>query len=55
MQGCRALLPARAAFGLSGNCDFSTYEQCKAAASGMHAHCGVNPYYAHQHHRGHGR
>jgi hypothetical protein len=31
--------------GLS-NCTFTTYEQCRATASGRHAYCIANPYYA---------
>lgn len=40
-------------WGYPGNCQFSTYEQCRLSASGTNAHCGVNPRHAHQHHRGH--
>ena len=32
-------------WGLPGNCQFSTYEQCKATASGTAAVCGRNPHY----------
>ena len=28
-----------------GNCEFSTYEQCIATASGTNAGCGENPQY----------
>src|SRR5262245_19692440 len=31
--------------GYPGNCEFSTYEQCMATASGTNAYCGVNPQY----------
>jgi Protein of unknown function (DUF3551) len=50
-----ALSPAAAAaryclqgrhFGYPGNCQFSTLQQCRAAASGTASHCGVNPRYA---------
>jgi hypothetical protein len=30
-------------WGYPGNCQFSTYEQCQATASGTDAYCGVNP------------
>lgn len=33
-------------WGYPGNCQFSTYSQCMATASGTHAHCGINPIYA---------
>jgi Protein of unknown function (DUF3551) len=33
-------------WGHPGNCQFSTLHQCRAAASGTGAHCGVNPRYA---------
>jgi len=32
--------------GLSGNCQFSSYPQCMATASGTDAYCGINPQYA---------
>ena len=49
-----SLLPAVAAryclqgrtWGYPGNCEFSTYEQCKAAASGTDSYCGVDPHHA---------
>jgi hypothetical protein len=28
-----------------GDCSFSTYEQCKATASGRFDYCDANPYY----------
>jgi hypothetical protein len=28
-----------------GDCSFSTYQQCLAAASGRDASCGANPYF----------
>jgi Protein of unknown function (DUF3551) len=33
-------------WGWPGNCQFSTYEQCMATASGTDAGCGINPAYA---------
>lgn len=33
-------------WGYPGNCQFSTYQQCQATASGTSAYCGVNPRYA---------
>jgi len=30
-------------WGYPGNCQFSTYKQCMATASGTDAYCGVNP------------
>ena len=33
-------------WGFPGNCQFATRQQCVAAASGTHAHCGINPRYA---------
>jgi hypothetical protein len=37
-------------FGYPGSCQFSTYDQCMASASGRAASCGINPAdgYAHQ-------
>jgi hypothetical protein len=32
-------------WGYPGNCEFSTYEQCEASASGTGAGCGENPQY----------
>ena len=32
-------------WGYPGNCQFSTYEQCMATASGTDAYCGINPAY----------
>ncbi|WP_445220199.1 DUF3551 domain-containing protein [Bradyrhizobium sp. Pa8] len=29
--------------GYPGNCEFSTYEQCRATASGTNESCGINP------------
>jgi hypothetical protein len=37
-------------WGYPGNCQFSTYEQCMATASGTGSHCGINPRHAHHHH-----
>ena len=36
-------------FGYPGNCQFSTYNQCMASASGTAAYCGINPAYAYTH------
>ncbi|MBP0111607.1 DUF3551 domain-containing protein [Bradyrhizobium vignae] len=33
-------------WGYPGNCQFSTYDQCMATASGTYAYCGINPTYA---------
>jgi len=33
-------------YGYPGNCQFSSYAQCMATASGMDAYCGINPQYA---------
>jgi hypothetical protein len=30
-------------WGYPGNCQFSSYAQCMASASGTYAYCGVNP------------
>lgn len=30
-------------WGYPGNCQFSSYQQCMATASGTHDYCGVNP------------
>lgn len=38
-------------WGHPGNCQFSTMQQCRAAASGTSAFCGVNPRYAFAHRR----
>lgn len=32
-------------WGYPGNCEFSTYDQCLATASGTDAFCGINPQY----------
>jgi len=32
-------------WGYPGNCEFSTYDQCRASASGTGAGCGENPQY----------
>ena len=37
--------------GYPGNCQFSTYEQCMATASGTDDYCGINPQYAFAHQR----
>jgi hypothetical protein len=36
-------------WGHPGNCQFATYHQCMASASGTGAHCGLNPRHAHGH------
>jgi hypothetical protein len=33
-------------WGYPGNCQFSSYAQCMATASGTDAYCGMNPLYA---------
>lgn len=33
-------------WGYPGNCQFSSYGQCMATASGTDAYCGINPQYA---------
>ena len=33
-------------WGYPGNCQFSSYAQCMATASGTNAYCGINPMYA---------
>jgi len=33
-------------FGMPGNCQFSSYAQCMATASGTTDYCGINPRYA---------
>lgn len=33
-------------WGYPGNCQFSSYSQCMATASGTYAYCGVNPMHA---------
>jgi len=33
-------------WGYPGNCQFSTYQQCMASASGTFSYCGINPRYA---------
>jgi hypothetical protein len=30
-------------WGYPGNCQFATYDQCLASASGTDAYCGINP------------
>ena len=32
-------------WGYPGNCQFSSYGQCMATASGTDAYCGINPQY----------
>lgn len=33
-------------WGYPGNCQFASYAQCMATASGTNAYCGINPRYA---------
>jgi hypothetical protein len=33
-------------WGYPGNCQFATYQQCMATASGTLSSCGINPAYA---------
>ena len=33
-------------WGYPGNCQFSSYAQCMATASGTNSYCGINPQYA---------
>ena len=33
-------------WGYPGNCQFASYQQCAATASGTSAYCGINPRYA---------
>ena len=33
-------------WGYPGNCQFASYQQCMATASGTNAYCGGNPRYA---------
>ncbi|MGJ4946209.1 DUF3551 domain-containing protein [Bradyrhizobium sp. HKCCYLS1011] len=62
VAGFASLSPADAAqdryclqgriWGYPGNCQFSTYRQCLASASGTEAGCGINPAYAYARQRG---
>lgn len=38
-------------WGYPGNCEFSTYAQCRATASGTDSDCGINPRYGYRHQR----
>ena len=38
-------------WGYPGNCQHSSFRECRAAASGTNAGCGVNPRYAFAHQR----
>lgn len=38
--------------GYPGNCEFSTYQQCLATASGTNEGCGINPMRAYEDQRG---
>jgi hypothetical protein len=33
-------------YGLPGNCQFTSYQQCEATASGTISYCGANPRFA---------
>jgi hypothetical protein len=33
-------------WGYPGKCDFTSYEQCQATASGTDSYCGINPRFA---------
>ncbi|WP_314950105.1 DUF3551 domain-containing protein [Bradyrhizobium cosmicum] len=33
-------------WGYPGNCQFTSYGQCMASASGTNAYCGINPRYS---------
>src|SRR5437879_10237588 len=39
-------------WGYPGNCQFASYQQCLATASGTAAYCGINPRYAFSHQHG---
>ena len=41
-------------WGYPGNCQFQTYQQCMASASGTYAYCGINPREAYAPRRGYG-
>jgi hypothetical protein len=36
-------------WGYPGNCEFSSYQQCSATASGTDSFCAINPSYAYAH------
>lgn len=38
-------------WGYPGNCQFASYQQCQASASGTSAYCGINPRYAYSQQR----
>ena len=38
-------------WGYPGNCQFATYPQCMATASGTFSYCGINPAYAYAYQR----
>lgn len=38
-------------WGYPGNCQFSTYQQCLATASGTGSGCGINPAYGYGYQR----
>jgi Protein of unknown function (DUF3551) len=33
-------------WGYPGNCQFTSYDQCEATASGTFSYCGINPRFA---------
>ena len=35
-------------YGYPGNCQFATFAQCSASASGTNGDCGINPRYAYK-------
>ena len=39
-------------WGYPGNCQFASYQQCMATASGTLSYCGINPAYAFARQRG---
>ena len=39
-------------WGYPGNCQFATYQQCAATASGTNDYCGINPRSAFREQRG---
>jgi hypothetical protein len=41
-------------WGYPGNCQFATYQQCMATASGTESGCGINPRYAYARQRAFG-
>jgi uncharacterized protein DUF3551 len=35
-------------YGYPGNCQFMSYQQCEATASGTFSYCGINPRFAYR-------